>query len=41
VQAALDPKIIASRATAKWVKEFKYLRATSVGLLGRFLDYVA
>ncbi len=40
-EGALDPKIIASRATAKWVREFKYIRASATGLLARFLDYVA
>ena len=40
-EAALDPKIIAARATAKWVREFKYIRASATGLLARFLDYVA
>ena len=40
-EPALDPKIIAARATEKWVKEFKYLRATSTGPLARFLDFVS
>jgi V-type H+-transporting ATPase subunit d len=40
-EGALDPKIIATRATAKWVREFKYIRASATGLLARFLDYVA
>ena len=33
--------MIAQRATQKWVKEFKYFRATSTGALSVFLDYVA
>ena len=41
VQPQLDPKIIAQRATQKWVKEFKYFRATATGALAQFLDYVA
>ena len=40
-EPALDPKIIGRRATAKWVREFKYFRATATGPLARFLDYVA
>lgn len=40
-EAALDPKSIAARATAKWVREFKYLRASATGQLGKFLDFVA
>jgi len=40
-EPALDPKIIAGRATGKWVKEFKYVRATASGPLARFLDFVA
>lgn len=39
-EGALDPKIIAARATAKWVKEFKYFRASATGALARFLDFV-
>lgn len=31
LQAALDPKLIASRATAKWVREFRYFRASATG----------
>ena len=37
----LDPKIIGVRATQKWVREFKYFRATATGDLARFLDFVA
>lgn len=37
----LDPKLIGARATAKWVKEFKYFRASATGPLARFMDYVA
>ena len=40
-EAALDPKIIATRATQKWVGEFKYGRAGATGRLARFLDFVA
>jgi V-type H+-transporting ATPase subunit d len=40
-EAALDPKIIAARTTDKWVKEFKYIRCTVSGPLGRFLDFVS
>lgn len=40
-EASLDPKLIAQRATEKWVKEFKYFRATATGNLARFMDYVA
>ena len=40
-EPALDPKIIGRRATAKWVRELKYFRATATGPLARFLDYVA
>ena len=39
-EGSLDPKIIATRATAKWVKEFKYFRASATGDLARFLDFV-
>ena len=40
-EAALDPKSIALRATGKWVKEFKYMRASATGSLAKFLDFVA
>jgi V-type H+-transporting ATPase subunit d len=40
-EPALDPKIIATRATQKWVFEFKYVRAGATGRLARFLDFVA
>jgi hypothetical protein len=40
LQPALDPKIIANRCTAKWVKEFLYIRATATGALARFMDFV-
>ena len=39
-ESSLDPKLIAARATAKWVKEFKYMRATATGKLAKFLDFV-
>ena len=39
-ESALDPKLIAARATAKWVREFKYIRATATGSLAKFLDFV-
>lgn len=38
---ALDPKIIANRATEKWVKELKYIRATANGPLAMFLDFMS
>jgi V-type H+-transporting ATPase subunit d len=41
LQPALDPKVIGARATAKWVKEFKYMRASASGALARFMDFVA
>lgn len=37
----LDPKVIGARATQKWVREFKYFRATATGDLARFLDFIA
>jgi vacuolar-type H+-ATPase subunit C/Vma6 len=37
----LDPKVIGLRATAKWVGEFKYFRASATGPLAAFLDFVA
>lgn len=37
----LDPKVIGARATAKWVREFKYFRATATGDLARFMDFIA
>ena len=40
-EPALDPKLIGARATAKWVREFAYFRASATGDLGRFLDFVA
>jgi len=40
-EGALDPKIIATRCTEKWVREFKYFRASATGNLARFLDFVA
>lgn len=40
-EPSLDPKLIAQRATAKWVKEFKYFRATAVGKMAQFMDFVA
>lgn len=39
-EGGLDPKIIAARCTEKWVREFKYFRASATGTLARFLDYV-
>jgi Fe-S-cluster formation regulator IscX/YfhJ len=41
LQPSLDPKLIGLRATQKWVKEFRYFRATATGKLARFMDYVA
>jgi hypothetical protein len=41
LQPQLDPKLIGQRATAKWVREFKYIRASATGQLARFMDYVA
>ena len=32
-EPALDPKLIATRATGKWVKEFQYIRASATGPL--------
>jgi len=40
-EPALDPKIIATRATQKWVAEIKYVRAGATGRLARFLDFVS
>ena len=40
MQPQLDPKIIHNRARDKWVKEFKYFRATATGSLARFMDFV-
>jgi V-type H+-transporting ATPase subunit d len=40
-ESALDPKSIAARATGKWVREFKYIRASATGTLARFLDFVS
>jgi V-type H+-transporting ATPase subunit d len=40
VQPMLDPKLIGARATAKWVKEFKYFRATATGQLAQFMDFI-
>ena len=37
----LDPKVIGARATQKWVREFKYFRATATGDLARFLDFIS
>lgn len=41
VQPELDPKLIGLRATSKWVREFKYFRATATGELATFMDYVS
>lgn len=40
-EPALDPKLIATRATGKWVKEMKYIRASANGPLARFLDFIS
>jgi V-type H+-transporting ATPase subunit d len=40
-EPTLDPKLIARRATEKWVKEFKYFRASAMGPAAKFMDYVA
>jgi len=37
----LTPKSLVHRATAKWVREFKYFRATATGDLARFMDFIA
>ncbi|RYE85038.1 MAG: hypothetical protein EOO65_01140 [Methanosarcinales archaeon] len=41
MQPSLDPKLIGARATSKWVKEFKYFRASATGDLAKFMDFVA
>lgn len=39
-EPSLDPKLIALRATQKWVTEFKYFRTHATGNLAKFMDYI-
>jgi hypothetical protein len=41
LQPQLDPKLIGIRCTQKWVKEFKYFRATATGDVAKFMDFVS
>lgn len=40
-EPSLDPKLIAQKATEKWVKEFRYFRATAVGPMATFMDFIS
>lgn len=40
-EPSLDPKLIGLRATAKWVREMRYVRSTATGDLAKFLDFVS